>query len=534
MEVQEAFGLKRRHTYDEVVAWLNSDPKGVAYPSRVAFKTYNSPIYGQLKDSLRTFNEAQQGYIAHQRGEDDGAPHVPPRPRPFDNVPVDPPPAPPDDDDDDLMGPPGAGPQRYGDLLEPAPNASDQVLMNEGMNPPNPPPPPPPPAAPTLMQQAGNSFAQAAGGAAGNVVGMAAGQAASSAAQGLMSRAAAAAGVGALAGAEAGPAGVLSGAAIGAVGSMISSAVSGAVSRGFEPGGGSSSQPAGPPTTYGPGGLQVRGQQRNQEAVNRQQRLHNQGSGAPAAQVDFRTLNGQQDSIKPNDRKVKLAKSSPQSANVGILGGQSSGSSGPMVVANTSTRPAPDTMDGGGTKIPRTADPAPAQAPSYNDLVGKLKQTKAPQIGPVTPSRPRSRSPKRGDRRPLDVQREEARNPTGGDVLYPGGDNRKEAMARRGGKMKAPSEAWAKNFKYGFDFTPKKEPERFSIATPPKGTKRAGRNPDIWLYNRKARPNPAAGNQKLIAGKRKATKEPDEPQTDRRPAPEKPGRIGNTKYKGKK
>ena len=112
--------------------------------------------------------------------------------------------------------------------------------------------------------------------------------------------------------------------------------------------------------------------------------------------------------------------------------------------------------------------------------------------------------------------------------------------------MKAPSEAWAKNFKYGFDFTPKKEPERFSIATPPKGMKRAGRNPDVWLYNRKARPNPAAGNQKLIGGKRKATKEPDEPQTNKRPAraqpraearsfaPEKPGRIGNTKYKGKK
>ena len=81
--------------------------------------------------------------------------------------------------------------------------------------------------------------------------------------------AAAAAGIGALAGAEAGPAGVLSGAAIGAVGSMIGSAVSGAVSRGFEQGGGSSSQPAGPPSTYVPGGLQVSGQQRSQEAINR-------------------------------------------------------------------------------------------------------------------------------------------------------------------------------------------------------------------------------------------------------------------------
>jgi hypothetical protein len=129
------------------------------------------------------------------------------------------------------------------------------------------------------------------------------------------------------------------------------------------------------------------------------------------------------------------------------------------------------------------------------------------------------------------VQREEARNPTGGGVLYPGGDNRKEAMARRGGKMKAPSDTWAKNFKPGFEFTPKREPERFSIATPPKGTKRAGRNPDVWLYDRKPRPNPGGGNQKLIGGKRKATSEPDEPQADRRPPPKPEGRFGNTKYK---
>ena len=50
MEVEERFGLKRKHTYDEIVAWLNSDPKGVPYPNRVAFQTYNSHVYGQLKD----------------------------------------------------------------------------------------------------------------------------------------------------------------------------------------------------------------------------------------------------------------------------------------------------------------------------------------------------------------------------------------------------------------------------------------------------------------------------------------------------
>jgi hypothetical protein len=526
MEVEERFGLKRRHTYDEIVQWLNSDPKGVAYPSRVAYDTYNSHVYGQLKDSLRTHSEGQDALNAYRHG-DNFAPFVPPRPHPFQEAPAGgPAPPPTGDDDDDLMGPPGPGPQSYPDLLQPEPRSTDVVLLNEGMQPPAPPPPPP---APTLVQQAGSSFAQAAGGAAGNVLGTAAGSAAAGAATGLLTRAAAAAGIGAAAGAEAGPAGVLGGAAIGAVGSMISSAVSGAVSRGFQPGGGSTAQPAGPPTTYGPGGLQVRGQQRNQETVNREQRLHNQGSGAPAAQVDFRTLNGTNQQTRPKDRKVSVI-APAQSSRVGLLGGQASGSDRMIVdPAAAQTRPAPND-DFGSTKVPRTADPGPMAAPTYTDLVGKLKQNKAQEVGPVAPSRPRERSPKRGDRRPLGVQREEARNPTGGGVLFPGGDNRKEAMARRGGKMTAPSEAWAKNFKPGFDFTPKKEPERFDISTPPRGSKRAGRNPDIWLYNRKPRPNPGGGNQKLIGGKRKSTADPENPQASRKPPPKPQGRDGNTKH----
>ena len=96
--------------------------------------------------------------------------------------------------------------------------------------------------------------------------------------------------------------------------------------------------------------------------------------------------------------------------------------------------------------------------------------------------------------------------------------------------MKAPSEAQAKNFKPGFDFTPKKEPERFDISTPPRGSKRAGRNPDIWLYNRKPRPNPGGGNQKLIGGKRKSTADPENPQASRKPPPKPQGRDGNTKH----
>ncbi len=109
IEVEERFGLKRKHTYDEIVAWLNSDPKGVPYPNRVAFQTYNSHVYGQLKDSLRSFTVGQDAYNAYLHG-DEHAPFAPPRPQ-FRQPPEDtsmggggPP-----DDDDDLMGPPAPG-----------------------------------------------------------------------------------------------------------------------------------------------------------------------------------------------------------------------------------------------------------------------------------------------------------------------------------------------------------------------------------------------------------------------------------------
>ena len=164
MEVEERFGLKKRHTYDEIVAWLNSDPKGVPYPNRVAFQTYNSHVYGQLKDSLRSFTAGQDAYNAYQHG-DEHAPFVPPRPQ-FRGPQQDPPPfggggPPDDDDDDDLMGPPGPGPHTYPDLLQPEARSSDQVLLNEGITPPRPPPPPPsgppvsyaPPLSPSRLKE---------------------------------------------------------------------------------------------------------------------------------------------------------------------------------------------------------------------------------------------------------------------------------------------------------------------------------------------------------------------------------------------
>ena len=80
MQSEERFGLTKRHSYDEIVAWIKSDPKGVPYPNRVAFKTYDSPVYAQLQHSLKTNPEPQDAFNAYQHGGDLGS-FVPPKPR---------------------------------------------------------------------------------------------------------------------------------------------------------------------------------------------------------------------------------------------------------------------------------------------------------------------------------------------------------------------------------------------------------------------------------------------------------------------
>ena len=160
-------------------------------------------------------------------------------------------------------------------------------------------------------------------------------------------------------------------------------------------------------------------------------------------------------------------------------------------------------MDPGtGTKIPRNADPGPMQAPSYKDLVGKLKSQKAPEIGPTPSTRPRSRSPSRGDRRPMEVQRSRQKEAAS---LFPSGDGREEALARRNKTI------------------PKEGPI-------PKGAQQLRitekRRADTDIYRRNKRPNPAAINPKFASRKRKAEGPPDEYQQDLRKAPPKPdGRL---------
>ena len=55
MEIETRMGFKVRSKYEDVVAWINSDPPGVPYPkNRQALELLNSHVYGQLTASLST------------------------------------------------------------------------------------------------------------------------------------------------------------------------------------------------------------------------------------------------------------------------------------------------------------------------------------------------------------------------------------------------------------------------------------------------------------------------------------------------
>ena len=122
--------------------------------------------------------------------------------------------------------------------------------------------------------------------------------------------------------------------------------------------------------------------------------------------------------------------------------------------------------------------------------------------------------------RPLEVQRrEEAKNRRGGGVLFPGGDGREEAMARRSKTL------------------PKEDPKTYYIGD--QGVKRKREATSLRREDGpRPRPNPARSNQKLLGGKRLATGPPDpeNPQARRKPPPKPEGRLksdrkGNTKKK---
>ena len=55
MEIETRMGFKVRSKYEDVVAWIQSDPPGVPYPkNRKALQAMDSHVYGQLTASLST------------------------------------------------------------------------------------------------------------------------------------------------------------------------------------------------------------------------------------------------------------------------------------------------------------------------------------------------------------------------------------------------------------------------------------------------------------------------------------------------
>ena len=55
MEIETRMGFKVRSKYEDVVAWILSDPPGVPYPkNRKELQTLDSHVYGQLTASLST------------------------------------------------------------------------------------------------------------------------------------------------------------------------------------------------------------------------------------------------------------------------------------------------------------------------------------------------------------------------------------------------------------------------------------------------------------------------------------------------
>ena len=55
MEIEQRMGFKVRSKYEDIVAWIQSDPPGVPYPKkRKSLQLMDSHVYAQLNASLST------------------------------------------------------------------------------------------------------------------------------------------------------------------------------------------------------------------------------------------------------------------------------------------------------------------------------------------------------------------------------------------------------------------------------------------------------------------------------------------------
>ena len=154
MQYETVLGLRKRHTFDEARRYVQTDPDTIQYPKRDALFLQKSHIYAQVEASMRNYGEDAQLDQARYRASGQGAPYVPPKPKPPRDAPMGDPTAPdPLDDpasdpvvtmDDQIAGgpaPPPGGAGGYAQWLQ-GPNATAQGLAAEGVQPAPPPPPP--------------------------------------------------------------------------------------------------------------------------------------------------------------------------------------------------------------------------------------------------------------------------------------------------------------------------------------------------------------------------------------------------------
>ena len=69
-------GLRKQHTYEEVLNYIVRDPDTIKFPDRKALQTYNHPYYGALLDNLRNDEDAklknEQAYLDYRKSNDFG------------------------------------------------------------------------------------------------------------------------------------------------------------------------------------------------------------------------------------------------------------------------------------------------------------------------------------------------------------------------------------------------------------------------------------------------------------------------------
>ena len=163
MEYETVHGLRREHSYNAAVSYVQRDPDKITYPKRPALHLQASNIYGQVEAGMRNYGQDAQRDQARYRASDEPAPYVPPKPPQFNPRDVQEPQRDGPDvnmgagrGDDQITGGPSPPPAPGGGYAQVGlPHAAAQGLRAEGIQPaPSPepvpqlinyqPPPPPP------------------------------------------------------------------------------------------------------------------------------------------------------------------------------------------------------------------------------------------------------------------------------------------------------------------------------------------------------------------------------------------------------